>query len=353
MNRKGALFILFLLLLLTGGAVIAFLLRKNLGVVGPSIFPALRLPGIPQPKEERQAQASLDGALVPESLANRRPLAVVIENHPEARPQVGLVEASLVFEAVTEGGITRFLAFYQGSEPTKVGPVRSARHAFVDWVRAFGALFAHVGGNPAVLERVRRELPYDLDQFRYGSRAYWRESMPGVAVEHTMFASPERLRGLAAKNRWPPLWDRAFGPFRDDAPHDERGKIETVSIDFGSPRFAVLWRYDREANRFAREIAGKPHTDRFSGRQIFAANVIVIELRRNYLEEERTWKFTTEGSGRAWIFQNGRLLEGSFEQTRDRPPRFLDETGRPISLVRGPTWIEVLHPELAKPKIHP
>ena len=63
----------------------------------------------------------------------RRPLAVMVENHTEARPQSGLSSADVVYEAVAEGGISRFMAlFYCNLSDTQVGPVRSARTYFLD-----------------------------------------------------------------------------------------------------------------------------------------------------------------------------------------------------------------------------
>ena len=101
-------------------------------------------------------------------------LAVMIENSLEARPQSGLTDAGVVFEAVAEGGITRFIALYQESEPLLIGPVRSVRPYYLDWAAAFDAGIAHVGGSDAALQMVRSgNYGVDLDQF-FNDAAYWR-----------------------------------------------------------------------------------------------------------------------------------------------------------------------------------
>ena len=82
-----------------------------------------------------QTASLTNGALVSVDLANRHPVAVMIENSPDARPQAGLTSADIVYEAVTEGGITRFMGIFSQSYPTKAGPVRSARSYFIDWLR--------------------------------------------------------------------------------------------------------------------------------------------------------------------------------------------------------------------------
>ena len=77
--------------------------------------------------------AVLDGVMTDQESANRHPLGIIIENHPDARPQSGLDKASIVYEAIAEGGITRFLAIYGTYQAEKIGPVRSARTYYIDW----------------------------------------------------------------------------------------------------------------------------------------------------------------------------------------------------------------------------
>src|SRR3990167_10914858 len=83
-----------------------FTYRAQQGIKGGSTTPPVAQDG------EATAISNLDGTNAPKSLANRHPLAVIVENHPDARPQFGLGAASVVYEALTEGGITRILAIY-------------------------------------------------------------------------------------------------------------------------------------------------------------------------------------------------------------------------------------------------
>ena len=131
----------------------------------------------------------LNGAEVEKTDAERRPIAVMVENHPDSRPQSGLSDASLVYEAITEGGITRFMAVYGPNVPKKVGPVRSARTYYIDWLQEYSALYAHVGGNLDALKKIKSLNIYDLDQFGIGDKAYWRLPQAGKAIEQTMYTS--------------------------------------------------------------------------------------------------------------------------------------------------------------------
>src|SRR5262249_15833287 len=107
---------------------------------------------------------------------NQRPVTgVMIENSVQARPQSGLNQAGVVFEAIAEGGITRFLALYQDTTPDNVGPIRSARPYYEQWALGFDAGYAHVGGSPEALNDIKAWGVRDLDQF-YNSGSYHRIS---------------------------------------------------------------------------------------------------------------------------------------------------------------------------------
>ena len=71
---------------------------------------------------------------------------VMIENSTDARPQSGLNQAGIVYEAIAEGGITRFMAVFQEAKPGLVGPIRSARKSFVDLAKQYQCTYLHVGG---------------------------------------------------------------------------------------------------------------------------------------------------------------------------------------------------------------
>jgi len=133
-------------------------------------------------------RSALNGQMISPDQAAQRPVAIMIENHPDARPQAGLAGAPLVYETEAEGGITRFMAVYDGSTgDITAGPVRSARTYFVDYVEELEALYGHVGGNIDALQQIAANRILDLDQSRVGAAAYWRETSRRVATEHTMF----------------------------------------------------------------------------------------------------------------------------------------------------------------------
>src|SRR3989338_716674 len=165
---------------------------------------------------------------------DHRPMGIMIENHPEARPQSGLSFADVVYEAVAEGGITRFMGvFYCGIGAFSdiwVAPVRSARTSYVDWVSEYDALYNHVGGagrcaddtvddRAKALCQIYRYGIKDLDQFGIGFPDCYRNpdrlDHP-VATEHTMVCFSDNLYKIAQKREWTNVdsrnvsWDKNY-----------------------------------------------------------------------------------------------------------------------------------------------
>jgi hypothetical protein len=292
----------------------------------------------------------LDGETVPAGTALRRPIAVMIDNHPEARPQWGLSSASRVYEAITEGGITRYLAVYGPKDADRIGPVRSARTQFLHYALELNASIAHVGGNEDALALIDQLHLDDLNEFRY-PEGYRRIFRSGIAFEHTVFTSTEALRALVDRNGWgemppldPPRW-------KDDIPASQRPAGQQVTVAFSSPLYRVTWVYQPSVNEYERMLAGAPDLDAATG-QALAAKVIAIMVvpRRHGVTPigEDTWTFSDLGSGKAWIVQDGAAVDGTWRKASaaDRL-RFFDGQGNEIALDRGPEWIEIIPPEVA------
>lgn len=111
------------------------------------------------PDNAKKLKAPLTGLKTEQKVTERRPVAVVVNNHPKARPQSGLSKADIVIEALAEGQITRFLAIFQSQMPETVGPVRSAREYFVTLSNGFDSIFVHHAGVPAPKSSWNPELP--------------------------------------------------------------------------------------------------------------------------------------------------------------------------------------------------
>jgi len=290
----------------------------------------------------------LDGTKVDSALAKRHPLAIIVENHPDARPQVGLDKASIIYEAISEGGITRFMAIFGPHDATKVGPVRSARTYFVDWAEEFDAFLAHVGGNLDALDKIKADNVLDLDQFGLGETAYWREPAAGIATEHTMFTDTTKLYKAAKAKGWPTTGKYEALSFKE-AEKPATSQTQRISIDFSEPQYRVVWDFAPESNTYLRTMGGYAHRDRSTGERLAAANIIVQEMERTQAItaiNEEGWAMQTVGTGRAKIFMEGKLTEGTWKKTSSTSRTlFYDAGGKEIKFIPGQFWVEIAPPE--------
>lgn len=306
----------------------------------------------------------------------RRPLAVMIENSPDARPQSGLTNSDLVFEAIAEGGVTRFMAFYYcGAQRQDVvlAPVRSARTYFIDWASGFNyPMYVHVGGAniPGPTDALGQINQYgwalqnDMNQFSIGYPTFVRNANRlgrAVATEHTMESSTEKLWEVAADRNWTNMaparsiagravpasdWNEGYTgwTFQDEVPAD--GSVTSVAYDFwsGYNQYSVKWNYDAESKKFLREMGSEAHKDLNNDQQVAAANVIVLKTEeKGPINEAKHMLYRTTGAGTALIFKNGQAIEARWTKpSREAELNFVDLKGDPIELARGLTWISVV-----------
>ncbi len=310
-------------------------------------------PLVDREEEETLYQAVLDGIMTGPDSSRKHPLAIMIENHTQARPQTGLIKASVVYEAIAEGGITRFMGIFGTYEAEVVGPVRSARPYYVDWAEGYDAYYAHVGGNATALDQIRADGVMDLNQFSY-TAPYWRDRSAGVSSEHTMYTSTTKLRIQANENDYSTANNFSVYKFKDD-PEEGSDEAKTlpqaqkISVDISSYNYNVYFDYVPETNSYMRFMANKAHNDKTSGEQISPKNIIVMTVSRTPHTtriNENGWLMTTVGSGNATIFIDGKEIVGSWKKSSKSDREiFYDQNGTEIIFNRGQFWICVIPPE--------
>lgn len=303
----------------------------------------------------------------------RRPLAVMIENHSDSRPQSGLSKADVVYEAVAEGGITRFMGiFYCGiaAQPVNFAPVRSARQHFLGWVQEYDALYNHVGGaglcnddtvddRAKALCHIQQYKIKDMDQFGISFPTCYRNYDRldhTVATEHTMVCVSDKLIALAKTRGWTNVdsngvpWDKNFvgWKFKDDAKENERGT--TTSISFVAwkgyeAEYGVRWDYDKVSNSYKRFNGGQPHMDLETKEQLTAKDVAILFAKETGpVDGHGHLLYANIGSGDGIVFQDGNVIKATWKkETQTARTKFYDaKTNKEISFTRGQIWIEML-----------
>jgi hypothetical protein len=288
------------------------------------------------PPEPTTVASRLTGIQVEPELNELPVTAVMIENSPDARPQSGLREAGVVYEAIAEGGITRFVSLYLESQPGRIGPVRSVRPYYIDFFAPYDAAIAHVGGSPQALAQIRREGIKDLDQFQ-NPGAYRRDS--NRYAPHNMYTSRKQLLQVH-KTRGYTKSDFTGFPRKQDEP-SESPNARTIDLSISGFLYNPRFTYDAKSNSYKRAMAGRPHVDEPSGKQIAPKVVVAIVSPHGYSGIYSVYK--TTGSGKAYIFQDGVVIEGVWEKSgRKSQYKFGDKNGAPVAFNAGQTWLTLV-----------
>ncbi len=334
-KKQKALVVLAVLLLFGGGVAGAWYLLKPKPQPKPVAKVVAPKPVAPKPETE---PSRLTGVQVKPELNQRPVTAIMIENSPDARPQSGLKEAGVVFEAIAEGGITRFLALFQEAQPANIGPVRSVRPYYVDWLHGFDAAVAHVGGSSDGLAKIKADGIKDLDQFA-NPKPYHRIS--SRYAPHNMYTS---MAGLDELSKSKGFTSSKFDGF----PRKDEKKLDTptvTSMDFNISGYLYNPHYDYDAttNVYKRSEGGKPHIDAESGDQLAPKVVIVVVIPYGIAANGVNSQYGNIGTGKAIVFQDGGKTEGTWSKSSGSDQiKFNDANGQPIKLNPGQTWISVV-----------
>lgn len=305
-------------------------------------------------KVEQKYYSPLTGNEVLDEAATKRAVtAIMLENSPSARPQSGLKDSGVVFEAIAEGGITRFLAIYQEQQPALIGPVRSVRPYYIDWAAAFDASIAHIGGSYNALQEVRNGQYRDIDQF-FNASTYWRAS--DRKAPHNVYTSFEKLNDLNNRKGYVESNFTGFERVAVETKTAAKKKTKAtptevanqVQVTISSALYNSSYSYDSATKTYIRSQAGAAHTDREAG-QIAPRVVIVIKVPTKLgFEDGYREQMTTIGSGEAHIFQNGKHVAATWKKDAKKSQiTFVDSAGKIIPLERGQTWITAIAPEKA------
>lgn len=290
-------------------------------------------PAVQKPAEPLKSE--LMGVDITDASINDRPVTgIMIENSPTARPQSGINHAGVIFEAIAEGGITRFLTLYQEGEPGYIGPVRSVRPYYVQWLLGFDAPVAHVGGSADALKLLKDSNGKDLDQF-YNPSAYHRIS--SREAPHNMYTSIASLRAVEDKKGF----TSDFTPLKRKAEAPSKTPNATgINVAISSAPYNSHYDYDAPSNSYKRSEGGAAHmVVEEDGKQVQLSPKVVVVLAMPKGKNGIYTTYQAVGSGEALIFQDGVATRGVWHKdTNNAQLTFTDEAGNALSLNPGQTW---------------
>jgi len=309
----------------------------------PTVVPTTVPTSLPTADPITGAPALARGAV------SERPFVVMIDNHPNAFPQSGLAEAAVVFEALAEFGLTRFMAVYAPGitpESEQVGPVRSARLYFVQWAMGFGGLYVHAGGSPQGLELAQStDQLVNVDALFRASSVYFRRNAERAAP-HNLYTSTAALTAAAAALDTGDYARSDVGfVFKEDAPASARPPSQQISYFFLYREDDAGWTYEQATNSYLRLRRGKAVSDASGGEPLRFKNVVVLEVKEAPLPGDPKGRIeqVVIGEGRARVFLDGVEREVTWSKPSDVAPLvLLDQNGVEVALNAGPVWIVAL-----------
>lgn len=298
-----------------------------------------------EPEKPKLVQDPLTGVMVSPEAAAQPVAAVILENlYPAARPQSGLSSAGVVYEALAEGGITRYEAFYQEPFPPDLGPVRSLRTYFAYWGVEYAVPVVHAGGNADALDLISPLGMKDLDALGGGTSRYFRR-IGDRPSPHNLYINAPSLTNLVADNHYATA--PAFAPWTyKDETKVTAAAINNITINFSYFDYQAKFTYNPAGNNYARFVRGAADVDANGGVQVTPKNIVVMTMPTSFGVTrigEQTVIMGVVGSGKVQIFRDGGEIDGTWSKP-DNTARttFTDANGQPIPLNRGQTWVSVL-----------
>ncbi len=294
---------------------------------------------VSKPEEPEVFHYPLTGEEAADEAATlRRPLSVKIENTPEARPQLGVTSADVVYETITESGISRMNCIYQSTIPEEVGPVRSGRNSDVTLVPQYDALFFMSGANDVVLSEIAAagladlshgkasELYYRVD-YRYAPHNLYLHLSQAYAVAEAMGYDITMQTPLCLE----------FGVNTNVSSTD----ASSITVPF-SNYYVAEWAWNESEKAYLRSMDG-PTIDAADDSQVSAENVVVMWVTYTLVLEGPTQAIDMNSGGEAAVFTDGKRINVTWTSDGKNPPRFKDASGNAVKLTAGKTWFQVLN----------
>ncbi|MBQ7775553.1 MAG: DUF3048 domain-containing protein [Lachnospiraceae bacterium] len=310
--------------------------------------------------ENGQMQSYLTGEWIDADVAQRRPMAVMLGNNKAILPQYGVSKAGIIYEAPVEGRISRMMAIIEDYDDLEfVGPVRSSRDYFVYEAMAYDAIYCNWGlAVPYVEELLASDRVDNISQALLGihnpySDAFFRRDRPGYKTEYTGYMSIDGYQDGVAhydyETEYRDSFEQAFTFANDGWPalyedHEDAtliypgGSSGTNRSGYGSHR--PSFEYNAEDGLYYRYQFDKEHIDEYNGEQIAVANVVFKVCDGAARDANDYLIFGVHGSGDAYIFTGGKVIEGTWEHETDSSANmFYDENGKEVIFNQGKTWI--------------
>lgn len=300
-------------------------------------------PAVEEIPEKTGIPSPLSGIYDVEEKVNRRPVAIMFDNHNGARWQSGLKDAEIVYEYLVEAPYTRYLGIYLLNDPVSIGPIRSARPYFITTVLEYDAVYVRVGGSNQAMADVKSLKIADIDGLSSSNKVFWRVSHK--KMPHNLYSSMEAIRTAQEERKY-----RMTGEFTPFKFKEEDGKLNgkegsKITINYNKNN-KTEYIYEEEEMIYSRYKDGKLHIDETDESPIVAKNIIIQRAKTKVLDSEGRLDIQLIGQGEGLFITNGEYIDVKWvKESREGKTKYYDEKGSEIELNPGITWIQVIEPK--------
>lgn len=276
-----------------------------------------------------------------ETKTDGRAVAVMINNHPKARPQSGLDKADIVYELLAEGDVTRFLAVFQSEKPDNMGPVRSARDYYIDIAKGLDALFIAHGYSEKAKELLERDFVDNLNGMVYDGTLFKRASFR--KAPHNSYITYENVLKGAKEKKYsmkesPPEFQFLSEEDSESVTGDTANSVMISYSDSGI--FNSTYEYDKAAGKYKRYSNGEQTIDYETKEPILVDNLFIIETAHQVIDEVAHKEIDLQSGGSGYLLQKGKLIEVEWKNDNGLIVPIKD--GKVIPFVQGKTWVNVV-----------
>lgn len=330
--KKSSLYILILFSLIITGCI-----KKSIETDAPKDRPLIENDIREETRVDiPQVKSPLSGLVIDKKLEKQRPIAVMIENEYHSRPQSGIDKASIVYEALVEGGITRFVAIYLDKEADEIGPVRSSRPYFIDIAMEYDGIYVHYGQSPQAETDLKILNIYAINGI-YDAITFWRDS--SRQSPHNAYTSTSKILETAKKHKS----SNKILPFVEFTNEPIKGQVlRGFGLQY-TKDYEVCYFYDESKQVYERFINNEPHVDKVTKENLRAKNIIVQFMETRVFDDEGRLKIKTVGQGYGYYICEGKIQDIIWEKDgRKSKTVFFNKDGEKLKLKPGNTWIQIM-----------
>lgn len=275
---------------------------------------------------------------------NKRTIAVVIDNVGSAVPQTGLNDAMIVYEAIVEGGLTRFMAVFKDTKMENIGPARSARPYFIDYALENDSIFIHYGGSPKALGEVKSLGINNVNGIEVSNKIFWRTNKK--TAPHNAIVSVEEAKKYIEQRGYRTITnERNVLKYSTDEVNLENGMVaNTVNIPYSSSK--VKFVYDAETKRYSRYVGNTLQKDWITGEALTTKNIIVTFANNYTTDEENGYgrqAIQNIGNLDGYYITDGKAVKIKCKKTsRAGRTVYQDLNGNEIDVNDGNTYIQIV-----------